>query len=145
MSLVERRACHSAHCSCRALESLTSRVGETEGLEAQLKESRGRVRELERELKTLRQDSYFVDTVRDKLLKYDHLERRCGQLVEENAVLTQARDNQHLLRSVAGSCLRMITACAGPADTRCLLSRSAVSVCRSWRKMWLDCLSRTLS
>ena len=120
-------------------------MGETEGLEAQLKESRGRVRELERELKTLRQDSYFVDTVRDKLLKYDDLERRCGQLVEENAVLTQARDNQHLLRSVTGSCLRMITACAGIAGTRCLLSRSAVSVCRSWRKMWPDCLSRTLS
>ena len=73
-------------------------MSETESLETQLRESRGRVRELERELKTLRQDSYFVDTVRDKLLKYDDLERRCSQLTEENAVLTQARDNQHLLR-----------------------------------------------
>lgn len=69
-------------------------------MEGRLRASEERVRELERQLKTFRQDGYFVDseTVKERLLGYDELARRCKQLSEENAILSQTRDNEHLLR-----------------------------------------------
>ncbi len=66
--------------------------------EGALKSSHARVKDLERQLKTLRQDGYLMETVRERLLLCDELERRMGRLQEENSVLIGNRDNQHLLR-----------------------------------------------
>ena len=67
-------------------------------VQGRLRASEERVRELERQARTSRQDGYFVETVREKLMRYDELEMNCKQLSEENAVLNQSRNNEHLLR-----------------------------------------------
>ncbi|XP_064406274.1 mitotic spindle assembly checkpoint protein MAD1-like [Halichondria panicea] len=82
----------------RTVESLTARLKGAEVAEGALKSSQARVKDLERQLKTHRQDSYLMETVRERLLLCDELERRMGQLQEENSVLIRNRDNQHLLR-----------------------------------------------
>lgn len=67
-------------------------------LQERLRASEERVRELERQVRMSRQDGYFIETVREKVMQYDELERKCKLLSEENAVLSQTRNNEHLLR-----------------------------------------------
>ncbi len=80
------------------MESLTSRLKAEEATRSALSSSQAKVKTLERQLKTLRQDCHLAETATERLLLCDILERRVWQLEEENRAFAGNRDNLHLLR-----------------------------------------------
>lgn len=82
----------------RSVQVLKSRVRELESVESKLVHSETEAKELQRSLRTCKQDYYFVESEKEKLLKYNEIERQLRQLAEENSLLRKQRDNADLLK-----------------------------------------------
>lgn len=80
------------------MQALKSRIHELESVESRLFHSEAEVKELQRSLRACKQDYYFVEAEKERLLKYNEVERQLRQLVEENALLRKQRDNADLLK-----------------------------------------------
>ena len=82
----------------RSVEVLKARITELEAVESKLLSSQTEVKCLQHQLRIHRQDTHLVETMRDKILQCEALERRVQLLTEENHSLCFERENTDLLR-----------------------------------------------
>jgi len=84
--------------TARSVQLLRKRIAELEKVEGQLLASQVEVKQLHHRLRMTRQDSHFIESMKEKILRHDELERQVQLLQEENASLRQDRANADLLR-----------------------------------------------
>lgn len=82
----------------RSVQVLRRRLSELETTESKLLSSQTQIKHLQHQLSIYRQDSHFVESVKDKVLHYETLEHKLQLLTEENQSLCQDRANADLLR-----------------------------------------------
>ena len=56
------------------------------------------MKQLQRSMRAHKQDYYFVESEKEKLFKYNEIERQLRQLTEQNTLLRKQRDNADLLK-----------------------------------------------
>ena len=69
-----------------------------EGVESELIRSEAKVKELEMKLRNCTHSEDFLQSQQQKVMKYDEMERKVEQLLEENDALKRQQDNTDLLR-----------------------------------------------
>ena len=80
------------------MQALQQRLTHLESVESKLISSQAKVVHLQHQLSLYRQDSHFIERMKDKVLHFEDVERQLQLAKEENLTLRQDRTNTDLLR-----------------------------------------------
>ena len=82
----------------RAMQALRARLAQLESVESKLLSSQAQVTHLQHQLRLYRQNSHFVESMKDKVVHCEEVERQLQLVMEENQALCDNRANADLLR-----------------------------------------------